>query len=552
VLKAAADKDGGEADGASQQGEWVVGPSCTDNFQIKEIQVKGERFHSVEQAYQAAKQADPKWRAVVAGLAPKRGESTVAFGNRCWSAGQRGPLVQNWEAIKVDVMYEINMAKYMQHEDLRAELLSTGDAVFKGGPSTAWTYDGVRHGWTLWNGMIQMRIREELRLADGADVGPTLTQLRTHFEQYRGRKPAEPAAAEATMSQGGLAERLQAMVAAGLEFPWACPECTLVNERFPQLCEVCDAPNPQYAKVVAGMPSPRAVAVETDPKVITIGDLHGNIREATALWRNLERRLGSEGLAAATVIFLGDYCDRGPDTKAIIDMLIELRDTRPAGSTHFIAGNHDFAFAAFLGCLPVSVPLDEGYLESTRNPAWTKGFYTPPVKGGMHYLGRRWGGSMLYDAQSTFASYGVKSFSGRDALIAAVPEAHKEFLRNLAWVHDQPLDFPPGRLVCAHAGLTSDAPVEEQIAALKARDPRAKVLLEANRPDRVAAFVGRELVEDLPPDADFCLVSGHHGFHHVSPCGRRVIIDEGGGVPGRPIQAHVLPDGAVVTSHDRR
>ena len=41
----------------------------------------------------------------------------------------------------------------------------------------------------------------------------------------------------------------------------------------------------------------------------------------------------------------------------------------------------------------------------------------------------------------------------RDALVAAVPQAHKDFLKRLLWVYDSPVAFTPGRLVCVHAGL---------------------------------------------------------------------------------------------------
>ena len=84
-----------------------------------------------------------------------------------------------------------------------------------------------------------------------------------------------------------------------------------------------------------------------------VGDLHGNLTEAKALWAALKHHLGDDDVEQATVVFLGDYCDRGPDTRGVIDWLISLRrDREPSGETHFIAGNHDFAMAAFLGCLP--------------------------------------------------------------------------------------------------------------------------------------------------------------------------------------------------------
>jgi hypothetical protein len=65
--------------------------------------------------------------------------------------------------------------------------------------------------------------------------------------------------------------------------------------------------------------------------------------------------------------------------------------------------------------------------------------------------GRRWGGRIkiafnavkgvfyqgsIYDAEPTFTSYGV-AHGDRAGLLAAMPESHREFLRNLVWVHEQ-------------------------------------------------------------------------------------------------------------------
>merc|ERR1712187_758610 len=53
---------------------------------------------------------------------------------------------------------------YAAHADFRADLLNTGDAEIEGGPSTSWvTKSGKTEQWSTWNGIIQMRIREELR-----------------------------------------------------------------------------------------------------------------------------------------------------------------------------------------------------------------------------------------------------------------------------------------------------------------------------------------------------------------------------------------------------
>ena len=69
-----------------------------------------------------------------------------------------------------------------------------------------------------------------------------------------------------------------------------------------------------------------------NPRIIAIGDVHGCL---TALDTLLEFvQLQPED----TLIFLGDYVDRGPNSRGVIERLIELsaRD-----KTIFLRGNHD-------------------------------------------------------------------------------------------------------------------------------------------------------------------------------------------------------------------
>jgi len=113
------------------------------------------------------------------------------------------------------------------------------------------------------------------------------------------------------------------------------------------------------------------------------------------------------------------------------------------GDTVFIVGNHDLGMAAFLGCLPASRPYPWPDLDVTKPPKFTRGFWPHKVAGGMHYQGRRWGGSMIYNANQTFESYGVPfSCNDRDnkhhleEMLKAVPQSHKDFLSDLDWVYD--------------------------------------------------------------------------------------------------------------------
>lgn len=67
-------------------------------------------------------------------------------------------------------------------------------------------------------------------------------------------------------------------------------------------------------------------------RILVIGDIHGCLTALNTL-------LAEVGLQPEdTLVTLGDYCDRGPDTKGVLDRLIALR-----ASHHLVAlrGNHD-------------------------------------------------------------------------------------------------------------------------------------------------------------------------------------------------------------------
>src|SRR5262245_6137422 len=72
---------------------------------------------------------------------------------------------------------------------------------------------------------------------------------------------------------------------------------------------------------------------------IAIGDVHGN-REAL---KDLLGRLEIELRTDDTVVFLGDYIDRGPDSKGCIDLILQFRTKTPANVVT-LPGNHEDSF----------------------------------------------------------------------------------------------------------------------------------------------------------------------------------------------------------------
>ena len=69
---------------------------------------------------------------------------------------------------------------------------------------------------------------------------------------------------------------------------------------------------------------------------IAIGDIHGNLAALNDLLGQLAARLD----ACDTVVFLGDYIDRGPDSRGCIDRILEFRSVVP-GDVITLLGNHE-------------------------------------------------------------------------------------------------------------------------------------------------------------------------------------------------------------------
>lgn len=145
----------------------------------------GMEWQSVEHCYQAMKFVGAHQLMMLQSMKPRKKERDEAFGERIWEMGQRrSELRPDWEAVKVEIMYNINAAKYWQHPDLQVDLLGTGDAEIVGVPSIAWiSSSGKEEKWSTWNGVIQMRIREELRPPSERSVG-FLESIMEKFRTY--------------------------------------------------------------------------------------------------------------------------------------------------------------------------------------------------------------------------------------------------------------------------------------------------------------------------------------------------------------------------------
>lgn len=154
----------------------------------------------------------------------------------------------------------------------------------------------------------------------------------------------------------------------------------------------------------------------TEPagRVFAIGDIHGCAGELDALLGGLELTTGD------TLVFVGDYIDRGPDSRAVVDMMLDIQGRDDVGSV-FLKGNHEDMCLAYLG----------------RPGHWGEAWLG---NGGRHAL----------------VSYGLHPEAPPGDVLDALPEAHLRFFENLATFHFA------GSYLVVHAGVRPDRRWTEQ------------------------------------------------------------------------------------------
>jgi len=144
-----------------------------------------------------------------------------------------------------------------------------------------------------------------------------------------------------------------------------------------------------------------------------IGDIHGMLGPLESVLEAVHRADGS-----AQVYFTGDYVNRGPESRRVIELLLSLSGAR------FLRGNHDDIFGQVL------------YGQT----------YCPNASRGRRLVAFQW--FMQFGLESTLRSYGVDggdlarlmhrpSVRALDSALACVPESHRRFIRGLEAVIEE-------------------------------------------------------------------------------------------------------------------
>ena len=132
---------------------------CFSNFSKHPIHLNGKRWPTSEHYFQAQK------------FAGTEHEEAVRLAGQPRLAAEMGrdrkrPLRRDWEAVKDDVMREAVRAKFTQHDDLKATLLQTGDALLvEHTANDAYWGDGGDGRGKNMLGRILIEVRAELRAA---------------------------------------------------------------------------------------------------------------------------------------------------------------------------------------------------------------------------------------------------------------------------------------------------------------------------------------------------------------------------------------------------
>lgn len=127
---------------------------CFSNFHPCSVVFEGITYPSTENAYMAAKTKDLDKREPLQVLSPK---DAKAYGRSL-------KLREDWEQVKFDIMYDLNLQKYTNNADLKKILLDTRGRYLE---ETNWWGDVV---WGVCNGKGEnnlgktlMRVRETLK-----------------------------------------------------------------------------------------------------------------------------------------------------------------------------------------------------------------------------------------------------------------------------------------------------------------------------------------------------------------------------------------------------
>lgn len=216
-------------------------------------------------------------------------------------------------------------------------------------------------------------------------------------------------------------------------------------------------------------------------RIYAVGDVHGHLDKLEAIHAAVADDLDTSPVETHAILHIGDYIDRGPDSRGVIEYLINGETSGEPWINLY--GNHDRMMLRFLA---------------------EPGGADPLLRTDLYWLHPRLGG------QTTLHSYGVSTPENLDndrgahlfeATRHAVPDSHVAFLRNLRTSYQWRGFF------FAHAGIKPGVPLDQQVE---------DDLIWIRKP-----------FHDSDLDHGATIVHGHTPVDAVEDHGNRIAIDTG-------------------------
>lgn len=214
------------------------------------------------------------------------------------------------------------------------------------------------------------------------------------------------------------------------------PHLAKLGQHVGQLRERADGLLDRYMPTAVKPKAPAVVPMATTPatipegqRVYAIGDVHGRADLLKILLNILQTdALGGDYKGRPKLVFLGDYIDRGFQSREVIDIL--LGDLVSPFDTFFLKGNHEAAMLQFLS-------------EPGMGPRWVE-----------------------HGGAETLVSYGVRPPRARTAvdewamasqeLKRQLPREHLQFLMGLQ------INVRIGDYMFVHAGVRPGVDLDQQ------------------------------------------------------------------------------------------
>ena len=161
-------------------------------------------------------------------------------------------------------------------------------------------------------------------------------------------------------------------------------------------------------------------------RIYALSDIHGCADLLERAFDRIDSDVARHRVARVSLVFLGDYVDRGLDTCRTLDILLDRTRDRPSV---FLKGNHEEVLLGFLQ-------------DPTLLQDWQQ-------FGGLQTL-------ISYGLKPSLNPSGAEIYDLARGFAAALPPVHRQFLERLV------PSFTCGDYFFAHAGVRPGVPLDQQ------------------------------------------------------------------------------------------